>query len=168
MLGLGTAAWSDAATAEDELEERPRPRARTFRDLFLHGFLFSVLLAAFEIGFSFVFAILFAIGLWLGVALGLALLICVVGWLNAAITRLLWFPVRKGAVTTFLHGLVVLVLFTILGAVALLLFTVVPGFLAPAVAVFVMSPVYGYVGRRVASVWREAPDLAVESAEDDA
>ncbi len=166
MLALGTAAWSDAANAEDELEERPRTRIRTFRDLFLHGFLFSVLLAAFEIGFSFVFAVLFAIGLWLGVALGLALLVYVVGWLNAAITRLLWFPVRKGVGATFLPGLVVHVLFTILGVVAFLLFMVVPGFLSPAVAVLVMSPVYGYVGRRVASVWREVPDLAVESEDD--
>jgi len=129
-------------------------QTRTILKLYLHGVLFYLLSLVLTLGWVFLAAFLIVFGFVVGLAIAIALLVLMVGFANAVVTRRLWFPVKGGMWVYFQQGLV-------MGLAVLLVGFLLSGisfFLSPIVGLvmlFVLAPpIYGAAGLWVAEFFR--------------
>lgn len=125
---------------------------------FMHGAIFSLLLFVLTGVWAFALIALVSIGWIIGFVIGLGLLFLVAGFLNAFVTDLLWFAVKTGFWSLLGHGFVLLVVLAILdGLIVVIPSHVFPGMATIVVTRFVVSFMYGFVGKGIAGLWEEKP-----------
>lgn len=106
------------------------------------------------------------IGVLIGIIIGIALLFLEVGFINAMITSFLWFDVKTSFWSLLSHGLVLLITLVILDPIG-----TVPNVIFPGVAMFAVTRIvlafgYGYLGKRIAGIWRETGVVEKETKEE--
>lgn len=125
---------------------------------FMHGAIFSLLLFVLTGVWAFALIALVSIGWIIGFVIGLGLLFLVAGFLNAFVTDLLWFAVKTGFWRLLGHGFVLLVVLAILDCLIVVTPShVFPGMATIVVTLFVVSFLYGFVGKGIAGLWEEKP-----------
>lgn len=142
----------------------------------LHGLAFAVLFFVVAVAWAVALVLLVVCGLYLGLILGFVLLFVIMGYLNATLTTMLWFPVRTGFVTNLEHGVL---LFLALLPVNLAVLAVQLFVTSNPVVLFgiflVTTPILGILAKAVAGVWQihsyeEKPfgEMPAEPEEDEA
>src|SRR5881409_3680050 len=129
-----------------------RTDARTFLKLYVHGILFSLLSTVLSLGWVFVAAFLIRFGFLVGLAIAIGLLVLLTGFANAMVSRLLWFPVKRGLWVYFQQGLImsVVVVLLLIAGVSFI-FSPIGGLVA---GFLIAPPAYGTVGAWVADFYR--------------
>jgi hypothetical protein len=135
--------------------------ARTIAKYFLHGVLYTILTSIFTLVGTLLTLGLVIIGSLLGLIIGLAILSILYGFANSAITRWLWFPVRKGWKTYLVQGFL---LGLVIGVIELLPYLAVWGLIGAdpsAINVIILVLTYtaftfinGVIGKRIARIWQ--------------
>lgn len=132
------------------------------RDLakyFVHGLAFAILFLIVAVVWVVAFAILVIFGLWIGLIIGFVLFFALMGYVNAFITLLLWFPVRMGFLSVLGHGLLLFVALLPVNLVVLAVRLFVAPDLLISFGIFLVSaPILGVVAKRVAEVWEVHPE----------
>jgi hypothetical protein len=138
---------------------------------FLHGILLVALGTAFILGWIFLAAFFVLFGFIFGLIIALALLFIGTGFVNSLVTRLLWFPVKKGWKSYLGHGLLLgVTLFLVEAVPRLFVFTSLGlGLTTENVVLLVLlntgyTFVDGVIGKRVARIWQTGREYGTTEA----
>jgi len=156
-------------TGDDGMTDR-LPFGTWLTKSFFHGIALSLIFVGLAVGGAVLLVVLAICGAYLGVALGIILLFIVLGYLNAAVTSILWFPVAAGLKKAFFHGIaLLLVCLPVTGILWVASLAVPEGAPRLAVQLFEIpaaAPVFGAIGRFVAGYWRRADESEGSSMTD--
>jgi len=142
-----------------------RMNGRDAAKYFVHGIAFSFLFAILAVAWVFILVILVGIGFFIGLILGLGLLFLIVGGLNAFVTSLLWFNVKKGFWDLLVHGVVLFFILLIVSVFIIFLPNLVlPGIATTIVTFLVAAFVDGLIAQKVARWWEEEYETDVSEA----
>ena len=129
---------------------------------FIHGFAFSLLFRILAIVWIVAFAVLVGVGFIIGWVIGIGSLFLMIGYLNGAIAKWLWFDVRQGFWQVLAHGIILFIILLLID----LVFRELPNFVFNAgarvpyplvliITFLVTTLLYGFVARKVASLWSD-------------
>jgi len=163
--------YKKAEVEREEDRSKIKKKEKTWKILaiyFAHGLAFSLLFTVLVIAWTFGLIILTVLGSWIGLIIGFGLLILIIGFINAVITELLWFPVRWEFWDMVLHGFVLFIALLIVNSIFLLAPSLAfPGTATRIITVIIGSFIDGFVCKKVASLWgeRRAPKGVTEAIE---
>ena len=126
---------------------------------FLHGIAFDALLFILFFFSGSILVLLAVVGSFLGLIIGLVILVILVGVINTFITETLWFKIEISWAKYLYQGILLLIILGIVGLPLQFLYTqstsltVAPRVLAGAVLFLGGALIYGYIAKRVASIW---------------
>jgi len=132
---------------------------RVLAKYFLHGLAFSLLLFIVAMFSMFLLVILTYVGSLLGIILGLAILVILTGFANTFITEKLWFRMETSWTKYLYQGVLLLILLGIASLPVQYLYIqatrlpTVSFLLAGALLFLAESTLYGFIAKRVASIW---------------
>lgn len=146
-----------AKAKEDKLKIKKREKAwKILTKYFVHGIAFSLLFAILTLAWFFSLLLLIILGSFIGLIIGLGILMLIIGGLNSFLTSLLWFPVRTSFWGILGHGFVLLIVLLIVDGV----FVIIPSLAFPAMSTTVITFIVGsflngFVGKKVAGLWKQ-------------
>lgn len=111
------------------------------------------------VAWAFLLAALVLVGLIIGLIIGVLILFFIIGWLNAALTGMIWdTEIRTSWKSLLVHGLVLFIGLLIAHIPASAINLAVPGLATVAVLFVVNCFVDGFVARTVAGHWKKEYD----------
>ncbi len=136
------------------------PNLRNLAKYFLHGIAFTALVFVLTLFSAFLLVILAIVGSFIGIIIGLVILVILVGFANALITETLWFKLETSWENYPYQGILLLILLGIVGLPLRFFYNQVTGLptvsaiLAALILFIAESLIYGFIGKRVGSIWR--------------
>ena len=107
---------------------------RNLAKYFVHGLAFTILFFVLGLMWFGVLIFLVSVGFIIGLIIGLVVLFVIIGFLNSAITTYLWFDVKGGIWSFFVHGFVLALSLVI--ANSILVF--IPNLVFPSILTYVV------------------------------
>ncbi len=136
-----------------------KPNPRNLGKYLLHGIAFAALLFLLTLFSTAILGILSVVGAFVGLIIGLVILLILAGVINTFITTTLWFKIETSWAKYLYHGILLLIILGIVGLPLQFLYsqssslTVAPRVLSGVILFLGSSFIYGYIGKRVASIW---------------
>jgi signal transduction histidine kinase len=136
-----------------------RPSLRNLGKYLLHGVAFAALLFILTLFSRPILALLAVIGSFLGIIIGFVILLLLVGVINSFITETLWFRMETSWKKYLYQGILLLIILGMVGLPLQYLYSLstslklVSRVLTGAVLFLAGSLIYGYIGKRVGSIW---------------
>ena len=130
---------------------------RNLAKYFVHGLAFTILFLILSVVWLFFALILVTVGFILGFIIGLIVLFIMIGFLNALITTYLWFDVKSGVWSLFVHGFVLTLSLAIVNSILV----TIPNLVFPAIWTYVVTFIIGaladgFLAKNVAGFWKES------------